>query len=163
MFKIGMYMKTSMYLIFFLSFCQFFVVLFDKKIVLLFIMNYYLKLVTVRVDITVFRGTFKFENFYFNYNIEANQVNFSTYYRFKLRTLGVHYSVPPNVHLNTVLPLLNIVCTCTCVFSTFVNWWQRFSVSHLMTVLVLNICRFVRLYNCFLLPLDPFNVNWHPK
>ena len=60
------------------------------------------KRVTVRGDITVFRGTFKFDNFYFNYHIEANQVNFSPFSRFELRTPDVHRSVPPNVHLGTV-------------------------------------------------------------
>ena len=30
-------------------------------------------------------------NFYFNYHIEANQVNFSPFSRFELRTPGVHY------------------------------------------------------------------------
>ena len=58
------------------------------------------KRVTVRGDITVFCGTFKFDNFYFNYHIEANQVNFSPFSRFELRTSGVHYY--PNVHLGTV-------------------------------------------------------------
>ena len=38
------------------------------------------KRVTVRGDITVFRSTFKFDNFYFNYHIEANQV--SSFLRF---------------------------------------------------------------------------------
>ena len=45
-------------------------------------------------DITVFRGTFKFDNFYFDYHIEANQENF-------LRFLASN-SAPPNVHLGTV-------------------------------------------------------------
>ena len=62
------------------------------------------KRVTVRGDITVFRGTFKFDNFNFNYNIKANQVNFPPFSRFELRNPGVHRSVPPNVHLGTVLP-----------------------------------------------------------
>ena len=53
----------------------------------------------------MFRGTFKFDNFYFNYQIEANQVNFSPFSRFELRTPSVHRSVPPNVHLGTVIPL----------------------------------------------------------
>ena len=50
------------------------------------------KRVTVRGDITVFRGTFKFkfDNFYFNYHIETNQVNFSPFSRFELRTPDVH-------------------------------------------------------------------------
>ena len=34
------------------------------------------KRVSVRGDITVFRGTFNFDNFYFNYHTEANQVKF---------------------------------------------------------------------------------------
>ena len=54
-----------------------------------------MKRVTVREDITVFRGTFKFDNFYFNYHIEANQVNFSPFSRFEIRTPDVHRSVPP--------------------------------------------------------------------
>ena len=58
------------------------------------------KRVTVR---GVFRGTFKFDNFYFNYHIEANQVNFYPFSRFEIRTPDVHRSVPPNVHLGTVL------------------------------------------------------------
>ena len=58
------------------------------------------KRVTLRGDITVFRGTFKFDNF--NYQIEANQVNFSPFSRFEHRTPSVHRSVPPNVHLGTV-------------------------------------------------------------
>ena len=64
------------------------------------------KWVTVRGDITVFRGTFKFDNFYFNYHIEAYQVNFSPFSRFGLRISNVHRSVPPNVHLSTVVVLL---------------------------------------------------------
>ena len=55
------------------------------------------KRVTVRGD--VFRGTFKFDNFYFNYHIEANQVNFSPFSRFELRIPSVHRFVPPNVHV----------------------------------------------------------------
>ena len=56
------------------------------------------KRITVRGDFTMFRGTFKFDNFYYNYHIEANQVNFSSpFSRFELRTPGVHYSVPLNV------------------------------------------------------------------
>ena len=62
----------------------------------------FVKRITVRGYITVFRGTFKFYNFYCNYHIEANQVNFSPFSRFKLRTPGVHRSVPPNVHLGTM-------------------------------------------------------------
>ena len=62
-------------------------------------------MVTARGDITVFRGTYKFDNFYFNYHIEANQVNFSPFSRFEIRTPDVHRSVPPNVHLGTVLVL----------------------------------------------------------
>ena len=38
--------------------------------------------VTVRGDITVFCGTFKFDNFYFNYHLKANQVNFSPFSHF---------------------------------------------------------------------------------
>ena len=37
------------------------------------------KRVTVRGNITVFRGTFKFDNSYFNYHIEANQVKSSPF------------------------------------------------------------------------------------
>ena len=44
------------------------------------------KRVTVRGDITVFRGTFKFDNFYSYYHIEAYQVNFSSFSRFEFRT-----------------------------------------------------------------------------
>ena len=61
------------------------------------------KRVTVRGDITLFRGTFKFDNFYFNNHIEANQVNVSPFSRFELRTPRVHRSVPPNVHLGMVI------------------------------------------------------------
>ena len=50
----------------------------------------------------MFRGTFKFDNFYFNYHIEANQVNFSPFSRFEHRTPSVHRSVPPNLHLGSV-------------------------------------------------------------
>ena len=60
------------------------------------------KRVMVRGDITVFRGTYKLGNFYFNYCIEANQVNLPPFLRLKLRTPDVHRSVPPNVHLGTV-------------------------------------------------------------
>ena len=60
------------------------------------------KWVTVRGDITVFRGTFKIDNFHFNYHTEANQVNFSPFSRFGLHTPNVHRSVPPNVHLGKV-------------------------------------------------------------
>ena len=60
------------------------------------------KRVTVRGDINVFRGTFKFDNFYFNYHIETNQVNFSPFSRFELRTPSMHRSLPPNTHLGTV-------------------------------------------------------------
>ena len=55
------------------------------------------KRVTARGDITVFRGTFKFDNFYF-----INQANFSLFSHFKLHAPRVHRSVPPNVHLGTV-------------------------------------------------------------
>ena len=58
--------------------------------------------VTVRRDIPVFRGTYKFDNFNFNYHIEANQVNFSLCSRFELRNPGAHRSYPSNVHLGTV-------------------------------------------------------------
>ena len=60
------------------------------------------------VSKNVFRGTFKFDNFYFNYHIEANQVNFSLFSRFELRALSVHRSVPSNVHLGTVYIELKI-------------------------------------------------------
>ena len=50
----------------------------------------------------MFRGTYKLGNFYFNYCIEANQVNLPPFLRLKLRTPDVHRSVPPNVHLGTV-------------------------------------------------------------
>ena len=53
------------------------------------------KRVMVRGDITVFRGTYKLANFYFNYGIEANQVNLPPFLRLKLRTPDVHRSVPP--------------------------------------------------------------------
>ena len=93
------------------------------------------KRVTVRVDITVFRGTFKFDNFYFNYHIEPNQVNFSPFSRFELRILSVHRSVPPNVHLGTV----NIICIrnnhslkyvfksscCLCSLGNIILIWRR--------------------------------------
>ena len=52
-------------------------------------------------DITVFRGTFKFDNIYFDYHIEANLDN-SPFSLFELRTPCVHRSVPPNVYLGTV-------------------------------------------------------------
>ena len=51
----------------------------------------------------MFCGTFKFDNFHFNYHIEANLINFSPFSRFKLGTPGVHYSVHPNVDLSTVI------------------------------------------------------------
>ena len=75
------------------------------------------KRVTARGDITVFRGTYKFDNFYFNYHIEANQVNFPPFSRFELRTPDVHRSVPPNVHLGTV----NIK-----VFIKTITKWESF-------------------------------------
>ena len=59
-----------------------------------------------RVTISVFRGTFKFDNFYSKYHIEANQVNFYLFSRFELCTPSVHRSVPPNVHLGTVYIIL---------------------------------------------------------
>ena len=58
--------------------------------------------VSITGGITVFRGTFKFHNFYFNYHIEANMVSFSPLSRFEFRTPGVHRSAPPTVHLGTV-------------------------------------------------------------
>ena len=61
----------------------------------------------VREDITVFRGILKFDNLYFNHHIEANQVNFSPFSRFKLRTPGLHYCVIPNVDLDTVIKSLS--------------------------------------------------------
>ena len=57
----------------------------------------------VRGDITVFRATFKFDNFYFNYHIEANQVNFSPFSNFELRIPSVNHSVPPYVPFGTVV------------------------------------------------------------
>ena len=48
-------------------------------------------------------GTFKYDYFYFNYHIEANQVNFSQFSRFELRTPGVPYSLPPNVHMGMMV------------------------------------------------------------
>ena len=62
-----------------------------------------MKRVTVRGDITVFCGTFKFNNFHFNYHIEANLIIFSPFSRFKLGIPGVHYSVHPNVDLSKVI------------------------------------------------------------
>ena len=56
----------------------------------------------------MFRSTFKFDNFYFNYHIEANQVNFSPFSRFEIRTPDVRRSVPPNVPLGTVVKRLCI-------------------------------------------------------
>ena len=56
----------------------------------------------------MFCGTFKFDNFYFNCHIEANQVNFSPFSRFEHRTPSVHRSVPPDVHLGTVDTLARI-------------------------------------------------------
>ena len=44
-------------------------------------------------------GVFKFDKCYLNCCIEANQVKFSPFSRFKLHTLVVHYSVPPSVLL----------------------------------------------------------------
>ena len=44
------------------------------------------KRVTVRGDITVFRGTLKFDDFSYNYHTAANQFNFSPFSRFELRT-----------------------------------------------------------------------------
>ena len=47
----------------------------------------------------MFCGKFKFDNFYFNYHIEANPVNYSLFSCFDLHTPGVNYFMPPNVHL----------------------------------------------------------------
>ena len=58
-----------------------------------------LKRVTVRGDITWY---IQIWNFNFNYHLKANQVNFSPFSRFELRTPSVHRSIPPNVHLGTV-------------------------------------------------------------
>ena len=73
-----------------------------SNIVEMFMHFWAVKRVTLRRDSTVFRGTFKFDSFYFNYHIEVNQVNFSPFSRFELPTPGLHRSVPPNVHLGTV-------------------------------------------------------------
>ena len=51
----------------------------------------------------MFRGISIFDNFYFNYHIEANQVNFSPFSCFELCTPSVHRSVPSNVHTGTVI------------------------------------------------------------
>ena len=53
------------------------------------------KRVTVRGNITVLCGTFKFDNFYFNYDIEANQVNFFSVFSLLTCIPGEHCSVPP--------------------------------------------------------------------
>ena len=58
------------------------------------------KRLTIRGDITVLRGAFKFDSLYFNYHIEAYQVNFSPFSLFELRTPCVHYSVPPSVNFS---------------------------------------------------------------
>ena len=51
------------------------------------------KRVTVRGDITVFKfGTFKFHNFYFNYHMEVNQVNF---FRFLTSKSAPHVCTTP--------------------------------------------------------------------
>ena len=57
-----------------------------------------------RETVLLFRGTFNFNNFYlyYNYHSEANQVNFSPFSRFELRTPGVHRSAPSIVHVSTV-------------------------------------------------------------
>ena len=51
------------------------------------------KRVTVRGDINVFRGTFKFDNFYFE-----NIVDFYLVFDFNLRSTTVHRSIPPTEH-----------------------------------------------------------------
>ena len=56
----------------------------------------------------MFRDICKFDNFYLNCCIEANQVNFSQFSRFKLHTPDGHYSVPPNVDLCTMEKKLKI-------------------------------------------------------
>ena len=56
-------------------------------------------------DVTVFRGIYKVDKFYLDCRIEANRVNFSPFSRLKLHTRGVHYSVPRNVDLGTVISL----------------------------------------------------------
>ena len=48
----------------------------------------------------MFRGIF-IDNFYFNYHIEANQVNFSPFSRFELAPSMYTTPYPPNVHLGT--------------------------------------------------------------
>ena len=57
--------------------------------------------VKVEVEITVFRGIYTSDNFYLNYCIEVNQVNFSPFSRYKLHTHGGQHSVPANVNLDT--------------------------------------------------------------
>ena len=79
------------------------------------------KRVTVRGDITVFRWTFKFDNFYINYQIEANQVKFSPFSRLELRTPSVYRSIPSNVHFGTV----NV--TVMFVFTRWVKLHKPFS------------------------------------
>ena len=82
-----------------------------------------MKRVTVRGDITSFRGTFKFDNFYFNDHIEANQVNFSPFSRFEIRTPDVHRSVPPNVHLGTMfLRVFDMSSCATGNFYLLLHW-----------------------------------------
>ena len=60
------------------------------------------KLVKERVAIIVFRGTYKFDNSYFNCCIEPYQVNISPFSCFRLHTSGMHHSVPTNVDLGTL-------------------------------------------------------------
>ena len=57
------------------------------------------KRIYARVKITVFRGIYKIDNFYLNCWIEAYQVNFSPFSRFKLNPPppDVQYSVPPYI------------------------------------------------------------------
>ena len=67
------------------------------------------KRLTVEGDITVFRSTFKFDNLYLNYYIEANKVNFSPFSRFELRTP---------------------VCTTPCPLMWTWAWWKRKTFTH---------------------------------
>ena len=86
-----------------------------------------MKRVTARGDITVFRGTFKFDNFYFNYHIEDIQVNVSLFSRFEHRTPSVHRSVPPNVHLGTVQTLYHFA-TAVVVHTIMVKFPHMFQI-----------------------------------
>ena len=63
------------------------------------------KRVTVRRNITVPCGTFKLNNFNFNYDIEANQINFFSAFSIRFCIPDEHYSVPPNVDLVTVISI----------------------------------------------------------